>query len=610
MTTREPLERFPSPFGPTPKGCEGWEEMYPYHALVGDDRRTFDEGRFWFRDAMHWSEPVRPFDALLVDSLVVGLSQASTRLFAVPTSLGTEYRIVNGYVYLSPTSVQDEEVIAERAEAFKRRAGHYYTHWDELYRRWVETVEREIGELEELEVPDLPELESESVVTEGRGWGSSHALIAAYARLIEGLDRVLQRHFELLNIGYAAYAVLYELCRRAFPDIRDQLIAKMVGGADLLVLRPDAELRRLARLAVELGVAEAVRMADDETELRSALQGSETGLRWLADFDGTKTPWFCFSYGTGLTSDHRSWIDDMTLPIAVIGSYVQRLEAGEDISRADHELIAERDRITTEHRALLPEQARAEFDESLALARTVFPYVENHNFYIEHWYLTVFWNKLREFGSLLARHGFLGEADDVFYLRHDEVRSALDELRIFWSGGSVAAVRGPQHWPPIVTRRQQILAALRRWPAPPALGPVPEGSTDPVTAMLFGVTSERVREWLASSSGSRSGALSGVPGSAGVAEGPARVIHDPDQLDELEEGEVLVAPSTSTSWTPAFGRSAAAVLDIGGIMSHAAIVAREYGLPAVLGLGDATKSIKTGERVRVDGSAGVVTILD
>ena len=58
--------------------------------------------------------------------------------------------------------------------------------------------------------------------------------------------------------------------------------------------------------------------------------------------------------------------------------------------------------------------------------------------------------------------------------------------------------------------------------------------------------------------------MSGVPGSAGVAEGPARVIHDPDQLDELEEGEVLVAPSTSTSWTPAFGRPAAAVLDIGG----------------------------------------------
>ena len=75
----------------------------------------------------------------------------------------------------------------------------------------------------------------------------------------------------------------------------------------------------------------------------------------------------------------------------------------------DHELIAERDRITAEHRALLPEQARAAFDESLALARTVFPYVENHNFYIEHWYLTVFWNKVREFGSLLARHGFLGD---------------------------------------------------------------------------------------------------------------------------------------------------------------------------------------------------------
>ena len=97
----------------------------------------------------------------------------------------------------------------------------------------METVEAEIGELEELEVPDLPELENEAVVTEGRGVGSSHALLAAYERLIEGLDRVLQQHFELLNIGYAAYAVLYELCRRAFPDIGDQMIAKMVDGHDL-----------------------------------------------------------------------------------------------------------------------------------------------------------------------------------------------------------------------------------------------------------------------------------------------------------------------------------------------------------------------------------------
>ena len=83
-----------------------------------------------------------------------------------------------------------------------------------------------------------------------------------------------------------------------------------------------------------------------------------------------------------------------------------------------------------------------------------------------------------------------------------------------------------------------------------------------------------------------------------------------DQLGDLEEGEILVAPSTSPSWTPVFGKIVAAVSDIGGVMCHAAIVAREFGLPAVVGAAGATKRIKTGDRLRVDGEAGTVTILD
>ena len=98
--------------------------------------------------------------------------------------------------------------------------------------------------------------------------------------------------------------------------------------------------------------------------------------------------------------------------------------------------------------------------------------------------------------------------------------------------------------------------------------------------------------------------------SAGVAEGRARVVLHPDGLGELEDGEVLIAPSTSPSWTPVFGRLAAAVSETGGVMCHAAIVAREYGLPAVVGAINATRTIKTGTLVRVDGGTGVVTILE
>jgi pyruvate,water dikinase len=88
------------------------------------------------------------------------------------------------------------------------------------------------------------------------------------------------------------------------------------------------------------------------------------------------------------------------------------------------------------------------------------------------------------------------------------------------------------------------------------------------------------------------------------------VLRNVNEISQIEEGEILVCPVTAPSWGPVFGKIKAAVSDIGGTMSHAAIVAREYGLPAVVGTGRATKRIRTGQRVRVDGNTGVVRILD
>ena len=126
--------------------------------------------------------------------------------------------------------------------------------------------------------------------------------------------------------------------------------------------------------------------------------------------------------------------------------------------------------------------------------------------------------------------------------------------------------------------------------------------------MLWGITSESVQTWLGGAD--ESGGLSGFAASPGVAEGPARVILSADGINELQEGEILVAPLTAPSWAPVFGKIAATVTDVGGIMSHAAIVCREYGLPAVTGTAFATKSIKTGQRIRVDGNTGNVSVLD
>jgi pyruvate, water dikinase len=545
-----------------------------------------------------------------LDSTLTGFGQASARLFVVPTSLGLERRILGGYVYLSPNSITDEATIAQRAELFTPRGGHYYEHWNELDAQWREKVQAEIRDLEALAVPDLPDVEDNDLVTEGRGVGSAHAVLLAYDRLLAGFDRLGHYHFELVNLGYGAYLGLYELCRSEFPDISDQAIAQMVSGIDVVALRPDDELRRLAELAVQLGLAEEIKSARGEEGLISALAHTGAGDRWLGDYREAKDPWFCFSYGNGLYHHHRSWIDDPSLPIAMIGSYVARLQAGEDIRRPQDAVLAERDRITDAYRALLPTESRAAFNAQLTIARTVFPHIEDHNFYIDHWSQTVLWNKVREFGTLLAGHAFLADPEDVFFLHHGEVRSGLEELRLQWSTGGAGVPRGPSLWPATVERRKRIFEALRQWAPPPALGQAPEAVTEPVTIMHSGITTARVQEWLQTSDATTTDTIPGIAGSAGVVEGPARVILDVEQLDDLQDGEILVAPFTSTSWTPAFGRIAAAVTDAGGVMCHAAIIAREYGLPAVLGTGSATKQIATGDRIRVDAANGIVTIIE
>lgn len=104
--------------------------------------------------------------------------------------------------------------------------------------------------------------------------------------------------------------------------------------------------------------------------------------------------------------------------------------------------------------------------------------------------------------------------------------------------------------------------------------------------------------------------IKGKPGSAGRVEGSVQKINSPDEGDRLQVGEILLARTTNVGWTPLFPRAAAVITDIGGSLSHAAIVARELGIPAVVGCGNASTQLKTGDRVRVDGGRGTVEILE
>jgi pyruvate,water dikinase len=153
------------------------------------------------------------------------------------------------------------------------------------------------------------------------------------------------------------------------------------------------------------------------------------------------------------------------------------------------------------------------------------------------------------------------------------------------------------------------LAEWAKHETPPALGPVPDIIDDPAIVMLWGITRESLNAWLNSGTDQDSNEIRGFAASNGVVEGPACVIKSVEEIGRLQQGDILVCQITNPTWAPIFQKIAAAVSDIGGSMSHAAIVAREFGLPAVVGTGNATSRIKNGQRLRVDGGRGVVTIL-
>jgi pyruvate,water dikinase len=591
----------------TPPGAEGWQELYSYSSTMSEARREYEDSMFWFQDGVHWPKALLPWDASLMELAIMALGQYNTRHLLVPPANGIDYRIVNGYTYLSPVPAPEGD-IPMRAEQFMQRAGHYFVNWNELYDNWLVKIRDLVKEMEALEFSPLPDVEPLEVVTSGSGKGAGGQIQANYLTLLTCASTLWQYHFEFLNLGYAAYLDFFGFAKQAFPGISDLAIAKMVAGVEVDLFRPDEELKRLARMAIDTGITDAFVAGDVEATCAALKATGDAGNAWIASFQQSAEPWFNFSTGSGFSSQDKIWIENVEIPFDFIKNYITNLQAGADINRPTEAIAAERDRIVSEYTALLAsDEDREAFAGKLGLARVVFPYVENHNFYVEHWSHSVIWRKMKEIGGVLAKEGFFENAEDIFYLKRHEVPDALFDLYHSWA--APAAPAGPSYWPPIVARRKAIVSALNAVKPTPALGVPPEVVTEPFTIMLWGITSESIANWLGGGE-SEDGSLNGMAASPGVEEGPARVIFGPDQINEVQEGEILVAPLTAPSWAPIFGKIKATVTDTGGMMSHAAIVCREYGLPAVTGTGFATSLIKTGQRIRVDGSNGKVTLLD
>lgn len=597
--------RFASPFSiTTPAGAEGWEDLYSYHQLFSDARRDYEDNTFWFRDAIHLPTVMPPFDLSLVEYAFASLGSYNSRHYIVPPAMGIDIRVLNGWMYLAPVGVADPSTIPDRVGHFMERAGHYFANWNAIEDEWIDKAKKVIAKLEALEFHPLPDMVDIEVVTGHHGRSNVYDLQHAYHELIDTALELWQLHFEMLNLGYAAYLDYFGFCKQVFPNIPDLSIAKMVAGIEVDLFRPDEELRRLARLAVEKGLGDVL-CAGTVDEALAAVKSAAGGDEWLAEYGKAQYPWFNYSNGTGFYHTDAVWAERLDIPFSFMRGYIRQLQNGEEIDTPIEEVIAERDRVAEEYLDLLDGDDRANFEAKLGLSRTVFHYVENHNFYVEHWGISVMWRKMRELSNVFVKEGFWNDLDDIFMLKRDEIPNAITDMTFAWSAGTTA--RGPSYWPGVVAKRRSIMAACQAWDAPPALGEPPEVVTEPFTIMLWGITNDSINKWLGGLS--NEGGLSGFAASPGIVEGVARVLTSADQVAELQDGEILVAPVTAPSWAPVFRRIAGTVTDSGGMMSHAAIVCREYGLPAVTGTAFATKAITTGMRIRVDGDNGTVTIL-
>jgi pyruvate,water dikinase len=228
---------------------------------------------------------------------------------------------------------------------------------------------------------------------------------------------------------------------------------------------------------------------------------------------------------------------------------------------------------------------------ALDLCMSMSPLTPDHHFYVDQGTNAHLRLVLVAIGRRLVEEGILHDPEDTIFLLYNELRRLLGDPKAFAAK-------------PVVSRRRDEREAAyavrpREW-----VGTATQVALDFPYNGLWGFPDKFYRKPPAAT-----GAINGLAASPGVVEGPARNVHSLDEFDQVRKGEILVCQMTNPAWVVLFTKIVGLVTDAGGTVSHPAVVSREFGIPAVVGTSNATQRIKTGDRIRVNGSTGVVEIL-
>jgi phosphohistidine swiveling domain-containing protein len=365
---------------------------------------------------------------------------------------------------------------------------------------------------------------------------------------------------------------------------------RLTQGFDNKTMEGDRALWRLSRAARSTPEVRAILSQRAAGEVIPALEKSVPSQQFLADLRA----WLA-QYGQRLNSafalGEPSWIEDPTPAIQNLQAYVSIPDLRPEMEPAA--LVAEREKSVAEARLKLagyPQPIVSRFETLLKAAQVAAIVHEDHNFWIDQRLFYHVRRVILEYGRRLAQAGALDAVSDVFYLMPDELQNGRD-------------VSMNQ----LVQERKKEMEHYRHVTPPPMLGTMPAFEMTDGGSMVRAMFKGELIP--ANTSNTEMNKVKGLPGSAGRARGTARVIHSLAEAGKLQPGDVLVTVATEPPWTPLFATASAVVTDSGGVLSHSAVVAREYRIPAVVGAGNATTTFKDGQLIEVDGDAGTVRVV-
>jgi pyruvate,water dikinase len=418
---------------------------------------------------------------------------------------------------------------------------------------------------------------------------SQEQLRAHLAEALKRVERMGALHGVIMPMLFAM-SQFEELYRELFEGASTLDALRLTQGFDNKTMEGDRALWLLSRAALTTPEVCAILSGHAAGEVIPALEKSAASQPFLADLRA----WLA-QYGQRLNSvfalSEPSWIEDPTPAIQNLQAYVAQSDLKPEMEPAA--LVAEREKAVAEARAKLagyPQPIVARFEMLLKAAQVAAIVHEDHNFWIDQRCFYHIRRLIIEFGGRLAQAGTLDAVNDVFYLTSNELQNGRD----------VPMKR-------LVQERKAEMERFSQVTPPPMLGTAPafemtDGGSM-VRAMFKGEMSP------APTGNSEMNKVKGLPGSAGVARGTARVIRSLAEAGKLQRGDVLVAVATEPPWTPLFATASAIVTDAGGVLSHSAVVAREYRIPAVVGTGNATSAFHDGQLLEVDGDAGTVRVV-